>query len=146
MQVSYSDQIVDLVGEGYDAAVRIGALPDSSLVVRRIAPVRARVVASPEYIERHGAPEALEELGAHEALLQCSAAWRLTNRGKVVAGHPRGRFRADNGVAIAAAALAGLGIALLPDFLTDQHIETGALVVLLSRHAPPDVSIYLVFW
>src|SRR5690606_17362355 len=69
MQVSYSDQLVDLIGEGYDAAVRIGSLPDSSLVARRIAPVRARVVASPAYIERHGAPTSLEELLAHEALL-----------------------------------------------------------------------------
>lgn len=144
MQVSYSDQIIDLIGEGYDAAVRIGSLPDSSLVARRIAPVRARVVASPAYIEKHGAPQTLEELVEHEALLQSAAAWRLTDRGKVVTVRPRGRFQADNGVALTAAALAGLGIALLPDFLTDPHIEKGALVALLSRHAPPDVAIYVV--
>lgn len=144
MQVSYSDQLVDLVGERYDAAVRIGSLPDSSLVARRIAPVRVYVVASPAYIEKHGAPETIEQLAEHEALLQSAAAWHLTDRGKVVSVQPRGRFRADNGLALTAAALAGLGIALLPDFLVDPHVNTGALVALLPRHTPPDVAIYVV--
>jgi len=144
MHVSYSDQIVDLIGEGYDVAVRIGALPDSSLVARRIAPVRARVVASPKYIERHGAPRSLDELLEHEVVLQSASTWRLTDRGKPVTVRPRGRFRADNGMAVTAAALAGVGIALLPDFLADPHLATGALVEVLRQHAPPDVAIYVV--
>src|SRR5690606_40444994 len=69
MHVSYSDEVVDLIGEGYDAAVRIGSLPDSSLVARRIAPVRAHVVASPAYVERRGAPQSLDELLDHEVVL-----------------------------------------------------------------------------
>lgn len=144
MHVSYSDQIVDLIGDGYDAAVRIGALPDSSLVARRIAPVRAYVVASPTYIERRGAPRSLDELLEHEAVLYGALTWRLTDRGKPVTVRPRGRFRADNGMAVTAAALAGVGMALLPDFLADPHLATGALVEVLPQHVPPDVAIYVV--
>ncbi|MFO7278449.1 MAG: LysR substrate-binding domain-containing protein [Pseudomonadota bacterium] len=144
MDVSYTDQIVDVIGEGYDAAIRIGSLPDSSLVARRIAPVRAHVVASPAYIEKHGTPRTLDELLEHEAVLYNIPMWRLTDRGRTVTIRPRGRFRTDNGMAVTAAALAGVGIALLPDFLAGPHLESGRLVELLPQHRPPDVAIYVV--
>lgn len=144
MHVSYNDQVIDLIGEGYDAAVRIGTLTDSSLVARRIAPVRAHIVASPAYIEKRGAPQSLDELLEHEVLHYNVSTWRLTDRGKPVTLRVPGRFRADNGIAVTAAALAGVGIALLPDFVAEPHLASGELIELLPKHAPPDVAIYVV--
>lgn len=89
---------------------------------------------------RRAAPLSFEFL-EHEVLLQTAAGWCLRDGDKTVTVHPRGRFRADNGVALTSPALAGIGIALLPDILTDPHIESGALVPLLTEHTPPDVAI-----
>jgi len=144
VQASYSDRFVDLVGEGLDAAVRIGYLPDSNLVVRRIAPIRGKFVASPSYIEMHGMPQAPDDLLNHEALMQGIEPWRLVVRGKIVTIRPQGRFKADNGEALAAAAVAGLGIATLPDFLTDAHIASGALAPVLLDYPPPEAGLFVV--
>lgn len=143
MHVSFSDAIVDIVSEGYDAAVRIGHLTDSTLVARRITSFRAHLVASPEYIAARGAPSSLDEIVDHEALV-LRPVWPMTDRGQTVFVRPQGRFRADNGMAITAATLHGLGIALLPDFLVSELISSGALVVLLPEHAPAPVPIHLV--
>jgi DNA-binding transcriptional LysR family regulator len=101
-------------------------------------------VASPDYIQANGAPETPDELLHHEALMQGTEAWRFENGGKVETIHPRGRFKADNGTALAAAALAGLGIAALPDFLTDDHIASGALVPVMTRFPAPEAGIFVV--
>lgn len=144
VHASYSDRFVDLVGEGFDAAVRVGFLPDSNLVARRIAPMRGKCVASPEYIKARGAPRTPEELVEHECLMQGTEAWRLTSNGRTITVRPQGRFKADNGAALAAAALAGLGITALPDFVIDAHIASGALVPLLCDYPPPEAGIYVV--
>ncbi|MDT8351016.1 LysR family transcriptional regulator [Roseomonas mucosa] len=144
VQASYSDAFVDLVGGGFDAAIRVGHLQDSSLLTRRIAPVQGKVVASPGYVERHGAPRTLAELAGHEVLMQGSETWRLLDGEKVVAVHPRGRFKADSASALAAAALAGLGLAYLPDFVTDSFVASGALVPVLTRHPVPQAGLYVV--
>lgn len=144
VHAAYSDRFVDLVTEGFDAAVRVGLLPDSNLVARRIAPLRARCVASPEYLQARGAPRTPEELLKHECLMQGTEPWRFVSNGKVVNVRPQGRFKADNGVALAAAALAGLGIAALPDFTVDAHIASGALEPVLVDYPPPEGGIYVV--
>jgi DNA-binding transcriptional LysR family regulator len=144
VHAAYSDRFVDLVSEGFDAAVRVGYLPDSNLIARRIAPLRGKCVASPEYVKAHGAPRTPEELLEHECLMQGTEAWRLVASGKTLSVRPRGRFKADNGVALAAAALAGLGIAALPDFLIDSHLASGALVQVLVDYPPPEAGIYVV--
>lgn len=144
VQASYSDAFVDLVGGGFDAAIRVGYLEDSSLVTRQIAPVQGKVVASPDYVERHGAPRTLAELAGHEALMQGAETWRLLDGERTVAVHPRGRFKADSASALAAAALAGLGLAYLPDFITDPFLASGALVPVLTRHPVPQAGLYVV--
>lgn len=144
LQVSYSDAVIDLVGEGYDAAVRIGYLADSTLVARRIASVPVRIVASPAYIAAHGAPKIPEDIAKHEALLFRTEPWPMSVRGKTVQIHARGRFKADNGVALVEAAAAGLGITMAPAFLTDDRIASGSLVALLREYEPPEVAIYVV--
>jgi DNA-binding transcriptional LysR family regulator len=144
VHAAYSDRFVDLVGEGFDAAVRVGYLPDSNLVARRIAPLRGKCVASPEYIKAHGTPRTPEELLEHECLMQGTEPWRFVSNGKTVTVRPRGRFKADNGVALTVAAVAGLGIAALPDFLIEAHIASGALEPVLLDFPPPEGGIYVV--
>ena len=141
---SYSDRFVDIVGEGFDCAVRVGYLSDSNLIARRIGPVSGRLVASPDYIKEHGAPETPDQLLTHQALMQGTEAWSLIDGDKAVTVHPRGRFKADNGAALAAAAIAGLGIAALPDFLTEAALASGALVPVMSRYPLPEGGIFIV--
>jgi DNA-binding transcriptional LysR family regulator len=144
VHAAYSDRFVDLVGEGFDAAVRVGYLPDSSLVARRICPLHAKLVASPAYIEAHGAPQTPDDLLSHEALMQGTEVWRLMDGDKICVVRPRGRFKADNGEALVAAALAGLGVAALPDFLIEAHVASGALTPLLTHYPPPDLGLFVV--
>jgi DNA-binding transcriptional LysR family regulator len=144
VHAAYADRFVDLVGEGFDAAVRVGYLSDSNLVVRRIAPIRGKFVASPAYVEAHGAPKTPEDLVHHEALMQGTEPWRLMSNGKAATVRVHGRFKADNGAALVAAALAGIGISMVPDFLTDAHIASGALVPVLVDHPPPEAGLFVL--
>jgi DNA-binding transcriptional LysR family regulator len=144
VHAAYGDRFVDLVSEGFDASIRVGYLGDSNLVARRVAPVRGRFVASPQYIASRGAPMTPDELGDHEALMQGTEQWRLVSGGKVISVGVHGRFKADNGEALLAAALAGIGIAMLPDFLIDRHVAAGALVPVLVDYPPPEAGVYVV--
>ncbi|MET3709595.1 DNA-binding transcriptional LysR family regulator [Sphingomonas trueperi] len=143
-QMSFSDALVDLVGEGYDAAVRISVMPSSTLVARRIGQVEARIVASPDYLARHGPLLSLDDLQHHDALLLGATTWPVSVRGKVRNLRPRGRFQADSGLALLSAALAGVGIAMLPDFLADDPIGRGELVRLLPANEPPPTPLQIV--
>ncbi|WP_129792317.1 LysR family transcriptional regulator [Sphingosinicella sp. CPCC 101087] len=140
----YTDRFVDLIAEGFDCAIRVGFLADSNLVARRIGPIQALLVASPDYIAEHGAPGTPEELVTHQAVMQGTESWPLTVDGKVVMVKPQGRFKGDNGVALVAAALAGLGIAALPVDLISEHLDSGALVPVMPRYPIPEIGIYVV--
>jgi len=118
IQTCYSDRFVDLIAEGYDCGIRVGYLPDSNLIGRRVGPIKVRLVASPGYIEANGSPERPEQLAAHQALMQSTEAWQFMEGDTVISVRAQGRFKADNGVALVAAAVAGLGLAYLPDCLT----------------------------
>ena len=144
VHASYSDRFVDVVGEGFDCAVRVGYLSDSNLVARRIGPIHGKLVASPDYIKEHGAPETPDELLTHQALMQGTETWRFIDGKETVAVHPQGRFKADNGMALAAAAAAGLGVAALPDFLTEDYLASGALVPVMTRYPLPEAGIFVV--
>jgi DNA-binding transcriptional LysR family regulator len=144
VHASFSDRVVDLVGEGFDAGVRAGYLADSSMVARRVAAIRGKLVASPAYLSRHGTPRTPQDLGAHECLMQGTEAWRLLDRGKLVVVHPQGRFKADNAEALALAAVAGLGIAALPDLIADPYVASGALAPILCEYPPPEAGLYVV--
>jgi DNA-binding transcriptional LysR family regulator len=144
IHTSYGDRFVDLIAEGFDCAIRVGYLQNSNLVARCVGPLYGKFVASPEYIKVHGSPETPEELLTHQALMQGTEAWQLMDGDEIITVHPQGRFKADNGTALAAAAIAGLGIAYLPDGLTDEHVTSGALVPVMTRHLPPPAGIYVV--
>lgn len=102
------------------------------------------LVASPSYIEAHGTPQALDELLDHEALMQGTEAWHLMDGDEVVTLRPQGRFKADNGIALVAAALAGLGIGYLPNGLTRAHLASGALVPVLPQHPTRPAGAYVI--
>lgn len=140
----YSDHIVDLVREGYDCAIRLGVLPDSNLVARYIGPIYCTVVASPEYVKAHGTPETIAELMDHQALSRGTDAWQFMDGENIVSIRPQGRFKADNGTALIAAALAGLGIARVPTALVQQHLDSGELVPVMRKHPIPPAGAYVV--
>lgn len=144
VHTAYSDRFVDLVAEGFDCAIRVGYLQDSTLVARCVGPLYGKLVASPDYLEAHGAPEVPGDLAAHEALMQGTEAWQFMDGDEVITVHPRGRFKADNGTALIAAAVAGLGIAWLPDGLTRDYVASGALVPVMTRYPPPPAGIYVI--
>ena len=144
VHASYSDRFVDLVTEGFDCAIRVGYLQDSDLIARRVGPIYGKLVASREYIETHGSPETPDDLAAHQALMQGTEAWQFLDGDKIVTVRPQGRFKADNATALNAAALAGLGIAWLPDGVTDEFVASGALVPVMTRFPPPPAGAYVV--
>ena len=144
LDTCYSDHFVDLVGQGFDCAIRLGLLPDSSLIARRICTFQVKLVASPHYIATHGMPNTLGELERHFAVTKKGEVWPLKDQGKTVVVRPRARFFADNGEAILAATLAGIGIAALPDFLIDPHLVSGRLVTVLSMYAPSGAGMFVV--
>lgn len=144
VHAAYTDRFVDLIAEGYDCAIRVGMLPDSNLIARRIGPLIGQYVASPAYIEEYGSPETPEELVTHQALMQGTETWLATVGDKVITMRPHGRFKADNGVALVAAAVAGIGIAALPNDLIREHLDSGALVPVMMRYPIPEHGIYVV--
>ncbi|OJA04331.1 LysR family transcriptional regulator [Halomonas sp. QHL1] len=140
----YSDRLVDLITEGYDCAIRVGLLQDSNMIARRVGPIYGKLVASPSYIKAHGAPETPDEILAHQALMHGTEAWQFMDGDKIITVHPRGRFKADSGTALAAAAVAGLGIAWLPDCLTHEDMASGALVPIMTRYPLPPAGAYVI--
>lgn len=140
----YSDRFVDIVAEGYDCAIRLGHLPDSNLIARRVGPIHGKLVASPDYVAAHGAPETPADIPDHQALMQGTETWQFMDGDKVVTVRPQGRFKADNGSALVTAALAGLGIAYLPEGLVAGHIDSGALLPLMPRHPIRTAGMFVV--
>jgi DNA-binding transcriptional LysR family regulator len=144
VHASYSDRFVDLVGEGFDCAVRVGYLSDSNLMTRHVGAIHGALVASPDYIREHGVPETPDELLSHQALMQGTETWQFMDGDKTISVHPQGRFKADNGSALAVAAVAGLGIAWLPHCLIENHLASGALASVMTRYPVPTAGIFVV--
>jgi DNA-binding transcriptional LysR family regulator len=144
IHASYSDRFVDLIAEGFDCAIRVGYLPESNLIARRVGTVHGTLVASPDYVRKHGAPEAPEQIAEHQALMQGTETWQFTDGERVITVNPQGRFKADNATALAGAAAAGLGIAWLPDCITEDYLSSGALVPIMTRYPPPSAGAYVV--
>jgi DNA-binding transcriptional LysR family regulator len=144
IQASYSDRRVDLLTEGFDAAIRLGQLEETNLVARRIATFGGSLVASPAYLATHPAPRTPADLVTHDAVARVNDEWPLQHGDRTIRIHPRARFTADNGAALVPAVLAGLGIAMLPTFLVGEQIARGELVVLLPDYPMPEAGVYVV--
>ncbi|GAB2880620.1 LysR family transcriptional regulator [Pseudoduganella ginsengisoli] len=144
-----SDAQVDLVGQGFDAALRIAVMPDSSLVARRLCPVSPLVVASPAYLARHGTPQHPSELVRHACLGYAyrarSDVWRFTNEaGEEAAIKPVGPLRVTNADALMPTVLAGLAIAEFPEFICADQVRDGSVVPILRDWTLPRGGLYFV--
>lgn len=141
---SYSDRFVDLIAEGFDCAIRVGTLQASNLLARRVGAIHGKLLASPDYVNKHGAPSVPEDIVLHQALMQGTESWQFMDGDTMVTVNPQGRYKADNGIALAASAAAGLGIAWLPDCVTDAYVASGALVPIMPRYPVPSAGVYVV--
>jgi DNA-binding transcriptional LysR family regulator len=137
LDIEFEDRNVDLVGGGYDLAVRIGRLADSALVARRIAPVRKAAIASPAYLDEHGRPRRPADLSDHQILMYNNEQWRFRVGDRWETIRVAARMRTNNGEMLRAAAQSGLGIAMLPSFIAAPAIEDGSVEVIL-RDFPLD--------
>lgn len=147
--VSVSDRIVDIVEEGFDLAVRVGAAGAENLVARKLGYTRLVACASPDYISRHGAPASPEDLARHNCLTYEYAmrdAWTFRDRtGREHAVRVAGSLNSNNGDLNAAAAVQGVGIALEPDFIVEADLKGGKLVPVLEAYEAPITPIYAVY-
>ncbi|MEN3150538.1 LysR family transcriptional regulator [Neorhizobium sp. IRAMC:178] len=141
---SYTDRFVDLVGEGFDCAIRLGHLQDSVLVAKRVGSIFGILVASPEYIDAHGAPVTPDDIVDHQVVMRDDERWQFMDGDRIVTVRPQGRFIADSGVSLVSAALDGIGIGYLPEPLVADHISSGALVPIMTRHPIPPAGIFVV--
>ncbi len=148
IEVSLSDRFVDLVEDGFDAAIRIGVLKDSGLIGRKLSPIRGLLAASPDYLAKHGQPRTPADLLQHRCLSYSGVAaeeqWRFRIGGRWQPIRPVPVFRADNGEVLREAAVAGLGIAALPSFILSPSLESGALQPILTDFALPERGLYVL--
>jgi len=149
LALSLSERNVNVVEEGFDLAIRIADLADSSLAARKLAPNRRVVCASPEYLQRHGAPRTPEDLAQHNCLTTTDFAMNWDYRdpdGTPGSVRVTGRYSCDNWSVLREWALAGLGIALKSTWDVRRHLEDGSLVSLLPGYTfATDVAIYAVY-
>ncbi|MCP1336181.1 LysR family transcriptional regulator [Futiania mangrovi] len=150
VDLALDDRYVDLIEGGFDAAVRIGRLPDSSLRARRIAPARSVLAASPVYLERFGTPQTPDDLAGHRllhyGLLRAGDVWTLQGpRGAEARIRVRPACLANNGNILRDAAIAGQGIVLQPTFICWQALREGSLVRVLPDWCGPEASIHAVY-
>ncbi|HEV7372821.1 LysR family transcriptional regulator [Arenibaculum sp.] len=149
VELDLNDRYVDLVEERYDVAVRIGRLKDSSLVARRIAPNRRVVVGSPGYFARHGRPERPDDLLNHNCLLYTNVPiaeqWQFRVDGVQRPVRAAGSLRVNNGETLRDAAVAGLGLAILPTFICGSDLSAGRLEPVLVGNVVSDSAVHAVY-
>lgn len=143
------DETVDLIGDGFDMGIRIGSLPDSSLVARRLCPMPRHTVAAPSYLKAHGTPTHPMHLARHKCLdysyLATPGIWHYTNaKGEQASVRPSGPLRVNNGEALMGALLSGLGIADLPDFIVGEAIAKKQVTVILKDWKQREGAVHLV--
>jgi len=149
VELTLNDRIVDLVEEGYDVAVRIARLADSSLIARRLAPCHHVVCASPGYLKLHGRPEHPADLAQHNCLGYSYRArgdeWRFDGPDGSIAIQLKEMLQTNNGDALCAAAVAGGGIAILPTFIAGSDMIAGRLTPILAQYRIPEIAIYALY-
>jgi DNA-binding transcriptional LysR family regulator len=149
LSLELDDRYVDAASGGYDAVIRHGTVRDNRLIVKKLASSRRALVASPGYLARHGTPESAADLDAREAILYSNREtdWRFAGpvRKKDVVVRPRKCLRINNGLVMRDAAVAGLGIALLPTFLSHAELRSGALRVIDIGMEAENAEIFLAY-
>jgi DNA-binding transcriptional LysR family regulator len=149
-ELDFNDRQIDLMQEGFDLAIRIATLEDSSLIARRLAPIRHVVCASPDYLGKHGTPRVATDLARHVCLAYSNVRdpglWRY-RAPDATSGEVRVpiRLAASSGEFLMHAALAGEGLVLLPSFYVHESLRSGQLRRLLTDHAWPELAAYAVY-
>lgn len=140
-----SNQRLDLVQEGYDLAIRLGKLEDSTMMARKLLDRHVFACASREYLERHGEPHTLSELKQHQCLRGSNSYWRFDQDGAERLIHVEGRIQCNSGYALVDAALKGLGIVQLPDYYVQPYLATGELVEVLTCYRGNQEGIWALY-
>jgi DNA-binding transcriptional LysR family regulator len=149
LDVQLADRVIDLVDEGFDVAIRIARLEDSSLISRQIAATRLVLCAAPSYLKRRGTPEHPSQLATHDvvgySLLATGDHWQLDGPNGTESVKIRPRFWSNNGDSCIAACVQGAGIQLQPTFLIDEELRNGQLVEILPKYRATTLGIYAVY-
>ena len=150
VDVIMSDRFVDLVEDGFDVAVRIGELTESSLIAKKLSPIRRVICASPNYLAAHGTPKSPKELAQHQCLcnsnLPSGQEWRfLMPDGKPLSLAVNGRMTINNGDALRVAALNHLGLTFLPTFIVGRDLQAGTLISVLDDYLPQTLALHAVY-
>ncbi|CAA0082273.1 HTH-type transcriptional regulator DmlR [Zhongshania aliphaticivorans] len=140
-----SNQLVDILADGYDLAIRLGHLPDSSMIARKLSVRRRFVCAAPGYINRFGVPHTLSELEQHHCLVGGAGYWRFVEGGKARSIKVSGPLRCNSAYALVDAALKNLGLIQVPDYYVQEHIQQGRLLTALEPYCEPDEGIWAVY-
>ncbi len=145
VEMNLTNQKLDLVGGGYDLAVRLGKLEDSSMMARRLSSRTLYVCASPQYLAARGTPHELAELAQHNCLQGNLDYWRFQEQGQPRNVRVSGNIRCDSGRALLDAALKGIGIVQLPDYYVQTALDLGQLLPLLTDYREDDDGIWAVY-
>jgi len=137
--------VIDIVAEGYDIAVRMSALADSSLIARKVVERRIVVCASPAYLTEHGEPKEPEDLRKHNCLTLLDMPWRFVYPGEIRVVKVRGSWRCDNGRALVAAAVQGTGIVRFASYYVDTELASGELVPVLENYEVQDAATWIIY-
>jgi DNA-binding transcriptional LysR family regulator len=140
-----SNQQMDLIEGGYDLAIRVGTLSDSSMMAKKLGTRTNYVCASPTYLNKYGFPHSLSELSAHQCLLGTLDYWHFRESGKQKNIRVTGKLHYNSGFGLVDAALKGLGIVQLPDYYVQEHLQSGELITLLDNYREPDEGIWAIY-
>ncbi|MCL1049261.1 LysR substrate-binding domain-containing protein [Shewanella abyssi] len=145
VQINLTNLKVDLIDEGYDLAIRLGQLEDSSMMAKRLGSRTQYVCASPSYLSTYGLPHSLSELEQHNCLVGTMDYWRFQEKGKARNVRIKGNLSCNSGHALVDAAIKGLGIIQLPDYYVSEFIESGKLVPLLENNRQAVEGIWALY-
>lgn len=145
VRLELTNQTLDLVQQGYDLAIRLGRLTDSTMMARRLASRRLFLCASPAYLARHGAPHSLGELERHNCLLGTLDYWRFQEGGQSRNVRVHGNLRCNSGQVLVDAALKGLGLVQLPDYYVQELLQNGSLLALLPQYQPDEEGVWALY-
>ncbi|TQV84348.1 LysR family transcriptional regulator [Aliikangiella coralliicola] len=140
-----SNRQVDLVEEGYDLAIRLGKLNDSTMMAKKLAERVSHLCASPAYLNKYGKPQSLAELENHNCLLGTLDYWFFKESGKERKLRVSGNLRCNSGLSLVDAALKGLGVVQLPDYYVQAYLKSGELVSLLDDHRAANEGVWAVY-
>lgn len=145
VELHLTNQVMNLVDDGFDLAIRLGKLEDSSMMAKRLTSRTQYVCASPDYLAKFGEPHSLSELSQHNCLQGTLEYWRFQEKGKAHNIKVKGNIRCNSGRALVDAALKGLGIVQLPDYYVSPYIENGQLISLLEQQQEPSEGIWALY-